>query len=63
MVPIIAKKSENKQPGGIMQSKFTRIMCCFMAFSLLMLNVSVPMAKAEMISTERSIAITQGAED
>lgn len=46
-----------------MQSRFIRTMCLFMAFSLLMLNVSVPMAKAEMISTERSMAVTQGVED
>lgn len=38
-------------------------MCVFMVLSLMTLNVSVPVAKAEMISTETSMTMTQNAEN
>lgn len=46
-----------------MPSRFIRFTCVFMIFSMMMLNVSVPMAKAEMISTETSVTMTQNAEN
>lgn len=46
-----------------MYSKFTRIVCLCMVFSLLVLNVSVPTAKAAMISTESSMSMTQASEN
>lgn len=46
-----------------MYGRFIRFTCVFMIFSMMMLNVSVPMAKAEMISTETSVTMTQNAEN
>jgi tetrahydromethanopterin S-methyltransferase subunit G len=43
--------------------KFTRFVCIFMVFSLFLLNVSVSVAQAKMISTEASMAVSRSAEN
>lgn len=46
-----------------MYRKFNRFVCIAVIMSLVMLNVSVPMAKAAMISTETSISASMNEEN